>query len=132
MRKDSNILPYKSNANYRFTTHGFAYDLPLVKVEKGKYIAWLNTLGEAKLINLSAKALVKKLNGCDLLVTLEPYGIEFTHALATLAKHDKFVVCRNKRYDYMTKPTFEYWGPKNSIKSAAFYLQSKNTTTFKS
>jgi adenine phosphoribosyltransferase len=131
MRKNSNILPYKSKANYRFTTHGSTYDLPLIKVEKDKYIAWLNTLGDTKLINSSAKALAKELDGCDLLVTLEPYGIELTHALATFAKHDKFVVCRTERYDYMTKPIFEYWGPKNNTKSAVFYLDSRDARLIK-
>lgn len=122
----SNILPYTGQTTYEFKINGISYKLPLVKVENGKYIVWLNTLGDVKLINLSAKSLANKLKGCDVLVTLESYGIEFAHSLATLLKHDKFVVCRTRKYSYMNKPLYEYWGPKDDIKSAVLYLDSED------
>src|ERR1700733_231095 len=131
MGKNIHILPYKNQTIYRFTTHSLSYELPLVKVERNKYIVWLNTLGDAKLINLSARIMAKEVRNCDILVTLESYGIEFTHALATLLKHDKFIVCRTNKYAYMSKPIHEYWGPKNNIKSAIFYLDSKDAKLLK-
>ncbi len=131
MRENVNMLPYTGQSRYKFNTHGFSYDLPLVKVEKNKYIAWLDTLGETKLVTLIAKTLSKELAHCDILVTLEPYGLEFAHSLATLIKKDKFVVCRNKKYNYMIKPIHEYWGPKNNIKSAVFYLDSRDAELIK-
>jgi len=131
MAKKGNILPYNGQTTYRFRIHGVSYELPIVKVEKNKYILWLNTLGDVKLTNLSAKKLVKKIEDCDLLVTLESYGIEFAHSLATLLKHDRFVVCRTKKHSYMHEPIHEYWGPKNNVKSAVLYLDSKDANFIK-
>lgn len=125
------ILPYEGQTYYKFKVHGTSYNLPLVKVEKDKYILWLNTLGDAKLVDLCAKTLAKKLCGCDVLITLESYGIEFTHALTILLKKDRFIVCRIKKYSYMNNPLHEYWGPRNNIKSAVFYLDSKDVDFIK-
>ena len=131
MAKKSSILPYKGQTTYKFKTRGISYKLPLVKVERNKYIAWLNTLGDVKLTTSSAKILAKELKDCDVLVTLESYGIEFAHSLATLLKHDKFVVCRIKKHSYMHKPIHEYWGPKNNVKSAVLYLDSEDAKFIK-
>jgi adenine/guanine phosphoribosyltransferase-like PRPP-binding protein len=131
MGKKTHILPYDNQTLYQFKTHNLSYTLPLIKVERNKYIVWLNTLGDAKLINLSAKIMAKELENCDILVTLESYGIEFTHALATLLKQDKFIVCRTSKHAYMSRPIHEYWGPKNNIKSAIFYLDSKDAKLLK-
>ncbi len=99
-----------------------SYLLPLVKVEKGKYILWLNTLGETKLITRFAKLISKELDGDEVLVTMESYGIEFTHELSALCKQSRFVVCRTKKHGYMRTPIREYWGPKGNVKSNVFYL----------
>lgn len=131
MVKKGKVLTYRGQTTHKFKINGISYKLPLVKVEKNKYIAWLNTLGDVKLTNLSAKKLAKELKDCDALVTLESYGIEFAHSLATLLKHDKFVVCRTKKYSYMHKPLHEYWGPKDNLKSAVLYLDSEDAKFIK-
>lgn len=124
MGQRRSILPYRGQTDYKLKIKGLSYTVPLAEAEKGKYVVWLNTLGDARLTNTSAKLLAKELKGCDVLVTLESYGIEFVHALATMLKQDRFVVCRLEKYGYMHDPICEYWGPKKDVKSAVFYLDS--------
>ena len=88
--------------SHKINIAGVERFLPLFEVKPGLKIAVLNILGDTELVEASAKALVKRLDGkeFDLIITAKSKSIPLAHAMAVL-KHTKYVVLRKSYKPYM-------------------------------
>ncbi len=81
---------------------GVKRELPLFEVKPGMRIAILNILGDTELIEVSADALLEKLEGLDyeLIITAESKSIPLAHALSVRTQCP-YVVLRKSYKPYM-------------------------------
>ncbi len=88
--------------SHKINIAGVERFLPLFEVKPGLKIAVLNILGDTELVEASAKALVKRLDGkeFDLIITAESKSIPLAHAMAVI-KHKEYVVLRKSYKPYM-------------------------------
>ncbi len=87
---------------YLVNIAGIERELPLFEVKPGLKIAVLNILGDTELVEASAKALLKKLDGFffDMIVTAESKSIPLAHVMSALKKVP-YIVLRKSYKPYM-------------------------------
>lgn len=80
---------------------GFKKDLPLLTINKGIKIAFLNLHGDQELTEHCAKEISKLVDGCDIVLTAESKGIQLAHCVAKNLNQRYYCVARKTKKLYM-------------------------------
>ncbi|MBI4258469.1 MAG: adenine phosphoribosyltransferase [Thaumarchaeota archaeon] len=119
------LLPYKGQSYYDLEINGLKWRLPLIQVSPDTWIAYFDSLGDARFVNTSAEALAKHLRGCEVLMTSESKGVPLTHAIATRLGHNLYIVCRKEKKPFMVNPLTVTYRPVTSTKSLELCIDSR-------
>ena len=92
--------------HYTLEISGLTRKLPVVALGPNIKIASFNLLGDAELVEKTAKELRKKLRKLDFdaIAGPEVKVVPLLHALAKNLNHERYVVGRKKIHGYMTNP----------------------------
>lgn len=87
--------------HYQIEIAGLKRNLPLFPINDNLQIAAFILLGDAKLTEACAEALLKKAPEYDYMLTAEAKGIPLINDMARLAGDDRYFVARKKKKLYM-------------------------------
>ena len=80
---------------------GFEAQLPILTLPSGVGIAFFNLHGDSELTERCAKALARKLQDCEVLITAESKGLQLTHCIARELGQRYYAVARKSKKLYM-------------------------------
>ena len=80
---------------------GYEAQLPILPISPTLKIAFFNLHGDQKLTEHCGKALAKKLEDCDVILTAESKGLQLSHVIARELGHNFYAVARKSKKLYM-------------------------------
>lgn len=86
---------------YKVNIDGLEASLPILELPSGVKIAFFNLHGNPGLTEHCGKAIAKRLDGCEVLVTAESKGLQLTHVIARELGHEFYAVARKSKKLYM-------------------------------
>ena len=89
------------NAFYTVDIDGHRTDLPILKLPSGISICFFNLHGNQALTEHCGKAIAKRLQDCDIVITAESKGLQLAHVVARELGHEYYAVCRKSKKLYM-------------------------------
>lgn len=89
------------NAFYTVDIDGRRTDLPILKLPSGISICFFNLHGNQALTEHCGKAIAKRLQDCDIVITAESKGLQLAHVVARELGHEFYAVCRKSKKLYM-------------------------------
>lgn len=89
------------NAFYTVDINGRRTDLPILKLPSGISICFFNLHGNQALTEHCGKAIAKRLQDCDIVITAESKGLQLAHVVARELGHEFYAVCRKSKKLYM-------------------------------
>lgn len=119
------FLTYSGQTHYELNISGLKWKLPLLQVAPDTWIAYFDSLGDARFVNTSAEALAKHLSSCEVLMTSESKGVPLTHVIATRLGHDAYIVCRKEKKPFMVNPLTVAYKPVTSSKQLELCIDSR-------
>lgn len=86
---------------YTVDINGYKEDLPVLPLPNGIHICFFNLHGNQELTEFCGKALAKKIEGCDIVLTAESKGLQLSHVIARELGQHYYAVCRKTKKLYM-------------------------------
>jgi len=119
------VLPYRGEQYYTLRLQGLEWRLPLVQVAPDTWIAYFDSLGDARLVRSSAEALAPHFRDADILMTCESKGIALAHEIAARLGQDTYIVCRKERKAFMLDPLVERYKPVTASRELELCIDSR-------
>jgi adenine phosphoribosyltransferase len=91
---------------YNLNIYGLTRKLPVIPVKKGVRVASFNLLGDAELVVILTKELIKKIKDIefDYLIGPEVKVVPLLQELSRILRKKRYIVCRKEIHGYMVNP----------------------------
>ncbi len=86
-------------------------ELPILALDNGIKVAFLNLHGNTELTEYCGKELAKLADGCEALVTAESKGLQLTHVVAREMGLEYYAVARKEKKIYMAENVCASYSP---------------------